>query len=333
MSENSHFNLYAGDGTTLLSRDVDLPHFRKTEQFDDPRLYVADRPLRNAVNVALALGQPLLVTGEPGTGKTQLASSVAYELNLPPPLVFNTKTTSTAQDLFYRYDALRHFHDAQFRTGVTRVDSYVTYEALGVAILSSMEPKDADPFLPDNLKTKGPTRSVVLIDEIDKAPRDLPNDVLNEIESMSFTVKETGRTFAADQRFRPILILTSNSEKNLPDAFLRRCVFYHIPFPGPERLRFIVNRRLASTPTFTSGMLENAIRHFEKIRTLPMKKKPATAECLAWLQIIQKMSIDVENLKPGQAEALVFSYAILGKTIEDIALLERTGTSGKDREH
>jgi MoxR-like ATPase len=329
MSENNHFDLYTGDGTTLLSRNLGLPQFSRTEQFDDARLYAADKPLRDAVNVALALGQPLLLTGEPGTGKTQLASSVAYELNLPAPLVFNTKTTSTAQDLFYRYDALRHFHDAQFRKGESAVDAYITYEALGLAILLSMEPKDADPFLPDRLKGKGPTRSVVLVDEVDKAPRDLPNDVLNEIESMSFTLKESGRTFAADQRFRPVLILTSNSEKNLPEAFLRRCVFYHIPFPTPERLRFIVSRRLAPTLNFTPGMLESAIRHFEKIRTLPMKKRPATAECLAWLQIVQKMSIDVENLKPGQAEALVFSYAILAKSREDAALLERVTAGGK----
>lgn len=328
MSENGHFDLYAGDGTTLRGRNLDLPLFRKTEEFDDPRLYAADKSLRNAVNVAIALGQPLLVTGEPGTGKTQLASSIAYELNLPEPLTFHTKTTSTAQDLFYRYDALRHFHDAQFRTSESGVDSYLTYEALGLAILMSIEPKHADPLLPDRLKGKGPTRSVVLIDEIDKAPRDLPNDILNEIENMSFAVRENGRAFAADPRFRPILILTSNSEKNLPDAFLRRCVFYHIPFPSPERLRFIVNRRLGTTATFTLKMLENAIRHFESIRALPMKKKPATAECLAWIQIIQKMNIDVENLKPGQREALVFSYAILGKTVEDLALLERAATSG-----
>ena len=329
MSENNHFDLYTGVGTTLLSRNLGLPQFTRTEQLDDARLYAADKPLRDAVNVALALGNPLLLTGEPGTGKTQLASSVAYELNLPAPLVFNTKTTSTAQDLFYKYDALRHFHDAQFRKGEFGIDSYITYEALGLAILLSMEANDADPFLPDRLKGKGPTRSVVLVDEIDKAPRDLPNDVLNEIETMSFRLKESGRTFAADQRFRPILILTSNSEKNLPEAFLRRCVFYHIPFPTPERLRFIVRRRLAPTLTFTLGMLENAIRHFEKIRALPMKKKPATAECLAWLQIIQNMNIDVENLKPGQAEAPTFSYAVLAKTREDVALLERISSSAK----
>ena len=328
MNENDRFALYSGDGTPLSGRGLELPEFTKAEQLDDARLYLADKPLRDAVNVALALGQPLLLTGEPGTGKTQLAASLAYELGLPAPLIFHTKTTSTAKDLFYRYDALRHFHDAQFRKGECEVEEYIAYEALGLAILLSMQPAEGDPFLPAELKGKGPTRSVVLFDELDKAPRDLPNDILNEIDNMSFTVKETGRTFAAETRFRPILILTSNSEKNLPEAFLRRCVFYHIPFPGPERLRSIVRRRLATTLEFTSEKLENAVRHFERIRSLPLKKKPATAECLAWLQIIQRMNIDVANLKPGEAEALAFSYAVLAKTREDAALLEHPVNGG-----
>src|SRR5262249_36197832 len=154
---------------------------------------------------------------------------------------------------------------------------------------------------------KGPTRSVVLIDEIDKAPRDLPNDVLNEIETLSFIVRETGRGLAASPGYRPILVLTSNSEKNLPDAFLRRCVFYHIPFPGRERLREIVGRRIGTSDHFTAQALEGALRLFERIRTLPLSKKPATAECLAWLRILECMEIDPGNLKPGQAEALSFS--------------------------
>jgi MoxR-like ATPase len=328
MSANDQFELYSGNGATLSSRGLVLPSFTMLDQLDDPRLYLAAKPLRDAVNVALALGQPLLLTGEPGTGKTQLAFSLAYELNLPPPLVFNTKTTSTAMDLFYRYDALRHFHDAQFQKSGVTVETYITYEALGLAILLSKKPTEADRHLPDNLKCSGPTRSVILIDEVDKAPRDLSNDVLNEIESMSFTVKETGQKFSADVEFRPIVILTSNSEKNLPDPFLRRCVFYHIPFPSSERLRQIVELRLSPSNSFTSQMLEGAIRHFEKIRTLPLRKKPATAECLAWLRVLQRMSIDVGVLKPGQAEALVFSYAALAKTREDLALLERSAAEG-----
>jgi MoxR-like ATPase len=164
---------------------------------------------------------------------------------------------------------------------------------------------------------------VVLIDEIDKAPRDLPNDVLNEIENMTFSVKESGRVFAAAQKFRPILVLTSNSEKNLPDAFLRRCVFYHITFPDRQRLTEIIQRRLEFRSDFTPRMLENAVRHFEQIRSLPLKKKPATAECLAWLRILEKMHLDVGALKPGQAEALAFTYSVLAKSKEDYALLQK----------
>ena len=319
----SAFQLYRGDGTTVGRRELRLPPFEKIAELDDPAYYVAEKGLCDAVNVALALGQPLLVTGEPGTGKTQLAASLAYELELPAPLVFHTKTTSTAKDLFYRYDSLAHFHDAQFRKQEPDIENYIAYEALGLAILLSMNPPEANSHLPERLRDEGPIRSVVLIDEIDKAPRDLPNDVLNEIENMSFTVRETGQTFSADQSYRPILVLTSNSEKNLPDAFLRRCVFYHISFPGRERLKEIVQGRLRLSADFTPQMLDNAIRHFEEIRELALKKRPATAEFLAWTRILEKMRIDVENLKPGEAEALAFTYSILAKSKEDKELLLR----------
>src|SRR5262249_2775330 len=152
-----------------------------------------------------------------------------------------------------------------------------------------------------------------------KAPRDLPNDVLIEIESMSFTVKETGRMFSSDQRYRPILILTSNSEKNLPDAFLRRCVFYHIPFPDEERLKQIAERRLGKADDFAIKTFDHAIGHFEKIRGMGLKKKPATAEFLGWMRIISKVEIDlsdVKKLNPSQAKILAYSYAALAKTQE-----------------
>ena len=166
-------------------------------------------------------------------------------------------------------------------------------------------------------------RSVVLIDEVDKAPRDLPNDVLNEIDNMSFTVKETGHTFSADQKLRPMVVLTSNSEKNLPDAFLRRCVFYHISFPARERLKEIVQRRLRLDSNFTPQMLDHALQHFEKIRDLTLKKRPATAELLAWLRILDKRNIDVGNLQRGEAEALAFTYSILSKSKEDRDMIVR----------
>jgi MoxR-like ATPase len=317
------FDLYAGTGSTISARKVQLPPFEAPVRIDAPEHYVAGKGLKDAVNVALALGMPLLLTGEPGTGKTQLAGSLAYELGLPPPLIFNAKTTSTATDLFYRYDALRHFHDSHFRAEPLPASGYLTYEALGLAILLSVPPALADVHLPPPLRNTGPTRSIVLIDEIDKAPRDLPNDVLNEIEAMSFTVRETGVTFSASPRMRPILVLTSNSEKNLPDAFLRRCVFYHIPFPDRDRLREIVERRLEPSSSFTSRMLESALTQFEQIRSLPLLKKPATAELLAWLQVLEKMELDVANLKPGQAELLAMSYCVLAKSKDDVAKVRK----------
>lgn len=326
MGNETDFRLYSGKGETLESRRLSLPEFEKLESLNHPADYLADDGLRNAVNVALALGQPLLLTGEPGTGKTQLAGSLAYELGLPAPLVFNVKTTSTARDLFYRYDSLRHFHDAQFQRENIEIENYITYEAFGLAVLLSMPPAEADPALPPQWRGRGPARVVVLIDEIDKAPRDLPNDVLNEIEEMAFTVKETGKAFAADSRCRPVVVLTSNSEKNLPDAFLRRCVFYHIAFPDAARLTQIVERRLKKTGAFTPQMLQNAVSHFEEIRQLGLRKQPATAEFLGWVQILQRMQIDVKNPKPGQAEALAFSYSVLAKTKEDLERLHVTFT-------
>jgi MoxR-like ATPase len=323
MNQEIRFLFYAGDGTSISTRHLQPPSYREVNLPDEAKDYLAEKGLRDAVNVALLLGQPLLVTGEPGTGKTQLASSVAYELGLHPPLVFNTKTTSTAKDLFYRYDSLGHFHDAQFHTAGVSVEKYITYEALGLAILLSVSAQEANPYLPPELQNRAPVRSVVLVDEIDKAPRDMPNDVLNEIENMSFTVKETGRSFTANQEFRPIVILTSNSEKNLPDPFLRRCIFYHIAFPGQERLKQIVQRRLRLDSGFTNEMLENALRHFIEIRKLEkLRKKPATAELLAWLRILEKKGLDVSDKNRG--EDLGFTYSTLVKSKDDLELLRST---------
>lgn len=313
--------LYRGDGSTAGSRGLALPQEAPPLSFDSPEGYLAEPGLRAAVNVALRLGQPLLVTGEPGTGKTQLAASLAHELELSPPLVFNTKTTSTATDLFYRYDALGHFHAAQFREEDSSAGDFVTLEALGLATLLTLRPEEGDPHLPESLRGKGPIRSVVLVDEIDKAPRDLPNDVLFELEHMSFTIRETGRSFEADPRLRPILVLTSNSERSLPDPFLRRCIFFHISFPDRQRLREIVRRRLDGS-LLSPQRLEAALRHFEAIRRLALRKKPATAELLAWLRIVEEMELDPEALRPGDLEALIFSYSVLAKSRDDLLLMQ-----------
>jgi MoxR-like ATPase len=330
MGSDNDFRFYTGEGRTLRERNIDLPAFEPLSSLDHPQDYLAEKGLRDAVNVALALGQPLLVTGEPGTGKTQLGGSIAYEFELPlpyphsKPFVFHTKTTSHAKDLFYRYDALGHFHDSQFQSEAASPERYISYEALGLAILLSLDKNGGDTYLPEQWKGKGPVKTVVLIDEIDKAPRDLPNDILHEIERLSFTVTETRTTFEADKNYRPFVIFTSNSEKDLPDAFLRRCVFYHIAFPDSGRLKEIVKRRLKLSSNFTPEMLDNAVTRFEEIRKLGLKKSPATAELLGWMKILARLEIDVKNPKPGEAEALAFSYSALAKTKEDLERLQKS---------
>lgn len=318
-----NLHLYEGNGIPISKRGQELPDYETLSDFEHPQNYIAGEGLHNAVNVALALGQPLLVTGEPGTGKTQLAASIAWELGLPL-LEFHTKTTSVAVDLFYRYDSLLRFQDAQDPSkGRLDIDRYITYEALGKSILLTKPQEEVRKYLPGKLPELGPTRSVVLIDEIDKAPRDLPNDVLNEIEKMQFTVKETGVTFEADKRFRPILVLTSNSEKNLPDAFLRRCVFYHIPFPTGLQLKEIVQKKFGDRSDFAPDFIDTAIEHFFEIRDLALKKKPATAEFLSWIRILKSLQVDAKDFKSGQTEAFALSFSILAKSRDDFALLKK----------
>ncbi len=298
------FHLYSPKGATLAERQIALPDYQKIRGIENPDRYIASVPLSDAVNVALALGQPLLLTGEPGTGKTQLANSIAYQLGLPLYKFF-TKSDATAKDLFYRYDSLRHFHDAQLKSNQDlSAENYIDLEALGKAIVNSTQ-----------------QRAVVLIDEIDKAPRDFPNDVLNEMEQMEFQIKETGKRFQADEANRPIVVITSNSEKNLPDAFLRRCVFFHIPFPGKALLKEIVNSRLELTKFFKEQMLDAAIDHFKEIRNnRGLRKKPATAELLAWIHILDELDIDITQPEL-EKEQLRMSYTILAKSADDLKKL------------
>jgi MoxR-like ATPase len=318
-----NLELYLGNGVPIDERNQVLPGYEPIKDFDHAKNYIAGKGLRQAVNVALALGKPLLVTGEPGTGKTQLAAGIAFELKLPL-LKFYTKTTSTAVDLFYRYDALRRFQDAHLpEKKHLNIHDYIEYRALGQAILLTNEPGEVKDYLSDHLKGKAPTRSVVLIDEIDKAPRDLPNDVLNEVEKMQFEVKETGKTFTAAERLRPILVMTSNSEKNLPDAFLRRCIFYHIPFPSHEQLTGIVEKRFAPYRDFTTRHIEAAVEVFFKIRSADLKKRPATAEFLEWLQVLQALDLEPADIKTGKGEALALTLSILAKSREDLETLKR----------
>jgi MoxR-like ATPase len=249
----------------------------------------------------ILLGQPLLLTGEAGTGKTQFAYNLAWELGLDEPLKFETKSTSVSRDLFYTYDIFRRFHDMQQNKAdhSDTVDalSYIQYQALGKAILYSTENENIRKYVPKDFLDVSKKRSVVLIDEVDKASRDFPNDILNEIDLMYFRIPELGNIrINANPKMSPIVIITSNSEKDLPDPFLRRCAYYHINFPKKEELKKIVLGRFGENVHGMSDFLDQALGLFYTIRDTPnLRKKPSIAEVLSWIFILQKESTDRLN--------------------------------------
>jgi len=290
--------------------------------------YIMHEALKNAVEIAIALGQPLLLTGEPGTGKTKLAYKIANDLAALPdhifadkPLIFNTKTTSSARDLFYTYDALSHFQAANVKRadGVAsaKTADFIELQALGKAIaMSNPTTVDSSKFSTD--LPKAATSSVVLIDEIDKAPRDFTNDILHEIEEYNFAIKEQDNYgIKADESQQIVVIMTSNSEKNLPDAFLRRCVFYHIPFPSDELLLEIVQSQLGSHTKYTEEALKVLITKFNNLRKSAVRKPPATAELVSWLRILELQNY-LEMDDQQQRTLMLKNLAILVKTKEDL---------------
>ena len=311
---------YTGNPVQHATTPADLP-LATFSRRPDAKTYLPDAGLIDAVNVALLLGQPLLLTGEPGTGKTQLAFNLAAELGYPEPLMFETKSSSTSRDVFYTYDTLGRFHAAQTREGSQRSLDYLTYNVLGKAILLSRAQDDVREWLTADFEHNGRARrSIVLIDEVDKAPRDFPNDLLNEIEGMYFKIPEIGNVrIAASPEMRPIVIFTSNSEKHLPDAFLRRCVYYNIPFPEKDRLVQIALAHMKQAIPVNSPFLVQAIDLFFTLREAAtgLRKKPGTAELVGWLAAMHGMGAHLNRPLRNQTDYLKLSLPVLVKNIED----------------
>ena len=269
-------------------------------KFQGTDTYVATDDLTVAVNAAVTLERPLLVKGEPGTGKTELARQVASALGLPM-LEWNIKSTTKAQQGLYEYDAVSRLRDSQL--GEEKVHDVANYIKKG----KLWQAFDADQKL------------VLLIDEIDKADIEFPNDLLQELDKMEFHVYETGQTIKA--RHRPIVIITSNNEKELPDAFLRRCFFHYIRFPDVDTLRKIVD---VHHPGIKEALLTTALTQFYDIREQAgLKKKPSTSEVLDWLKLILAEDLSPEDLKRDGADALPQLHGALLKNEQDVHLFER----------
>jgi MoxR-like ATPase len=275
-------------------------------QFHGTEGYVASRALQDAVNVAVALERPLLLKGEPGTGKTLLAHHIARALGMEL-LLWNVKSTTKARDGLYTYDTVQRLNDARFGDGDVRdIRRYIRLGPLGRAFAS-------------------PERVVLLIDEVDKADIEFPNDLLFELDEMKFHVLETDEWVRAARR--PVVLVTSNSEKELPDAFLRRCVFHYIDFPDEAQMRAIVDVHF---PRLSEELLRGALKVFYGLREVPgLRKKPSTSELLDWLRALLASGARLSEEETPELRSIPFLGALV-KMQEDADTLARHATRAAD---
>ena len=268
-------------------------------EFSGTKEYISTSDLTVAVNASIALEKPLLVKGEPGTGKTELAKQISTSLDLEI-IEWSIKSTTKAQQGLYEYDAVSRLRDSQLGNTVKKVEKYIKKGKLWI----SFETKN---------------KSVLLIDEIDKADIEFPNDLLQELDKMEFHVYETGQLVKAKNR--PIVIITSNNEKELPEAFLRRCFFHYIQFPELETLKKIVKVHF---PEIKKSLLNSALQTFFEIRETPgLKKKPSTSEALDWIKLLLIEDLDPSDLKSNNKDLLPKLHGALIKNEQDIQLFEQ----------
>lgn len=265
------------------------------DRFQGTTEYIASEELRHAVNVAWALERPLLIRGEPGTGKTLLAEHVAKDLGLEL-IRWHVKSTTRAQDGLYVYDAVARLHDSRFGDGDVRdVSRYIKLGPLGRALAA-------------------PKRVVLLIDEIDKADVEFPNDLLHELDAMRFLIAETGEEIVAKER--PFVVISSNNEKELPDAFLRRCIFHYIEFPTRELMRQIVQ---VHHPELEVKLTDQCLEIFYRLREVPgLRKRPSTSELIDWIAALRRSGVDLSRIGSG----IPFLGTLL-KTEQDLARFAR----------
>ncbi len=260
-------------------------------QYQGSNDYIASPELANIVNVTIALGRPLLLKGEPGTGKTLLAHSIAESLN-KRLIIWNIKSTSKAKEGCYVYDTIQRLNDSRFGSKDRDVDNIEDYIKLGPL---------GESFVADE-------QVILLIDEIDKADPEFPNDLLQELDVMSFDIPELNKTVAAKQR--PIVLITSNNEKELPDAFLRRCLFHYINFPNKKLMAEIVDVHF---PDLKKGILNAALKKFYVLRSYErLKKKPSTSELIDWIGVILKSGMSEKDLMQG----IPFLGALVKKEVD-----------------